>query len=154
MLYNECINIIIVPAINILGHHNSNPNKERNKITAQHNEKIIFDLKNLVQASLEDGKAQNVVTVNLEGKTDIADYMIIASGTSDRHTSSLAQNIIKNVKEKLNYNHVTVEGMSEGNWVLVDIGDVIVHIFKPEIREMYNLEKMWALPLKEPVLVR
>lgn len=76
--------------------------------------------------------------------------MIIASGTSDRHTSSLAQNLIKNVKEKLDYNHVTVEGMSEGNWVLVDIGDVIVHIFKPEYREMYNLEKMWALPLTEP----
>ena len=79
--------------------------------------------------------------------------MIIASGTSDRHTSSLAQNLVKNVKEKLNYNHVSVEGASEGNWVLVDIGNVIVHIFKPEYREMYNLEKMWALPLTEPVFI-
>ena len=126
---------------------------ERCKIT-KHIEKIISDLKSLVQESLEDGKAQNVVTINLEGKTDIADYMIIASGTSDRHTSSLAQNLVKNVKEKLNYNHVSIEGASEGNWVLVDIGDVIVHIFKPEIREMYNLEKMWALPITQPVLVR
>lgn len=79
--------------------------------------------------------------------------MIIASGTSDRHTSSLAQSLVKNVKEKLNYTRVSVEGAAEGNWVLVDIGDVIVHIFKPEFREMYNLEKMWALPLTEPVLV-
>lgn len=102
---------------------------------------------------MEDGKAQDVVTISLKGKTDIADYMIIASGTSDRHTSSLAQNLVKNLKEKLHYNHVSVEGIAEGNWVLVDIGDVIVHIFKPEFREMYNLEKMWALPLTEPVLV-
>ncbi len=80
--------------------------------------------------------------------------MIIASGTSDRHTSSLAQNLVKNVRDKLNYSDVSVEGMSEGNWVLVDIGDVIVHIFKPEYREMYNLEKMWALPINEPALMR
>ena len=113
----------------------------------------MSDIKSLVQESLEDGKAQNVVTINLEGKTDIADYMIIASGTSDRHTSFLAQNLVKKVKEKLNYSHVSVEGASEGNWVLVDIGDIIVHIFKPEVREIYNLEKMWALPLTEPVFV-
>jgi ribosome-associated protein len=102
---------------------------------------------------LEDGKAQNVVTIDLMGKTDIADYMIIASGTSDRHTSSLAQTLAKNIKEKLHYPNVSIEGASEGNWVLVDIGDVIVHIFKQEYRDMYNLEKMWALPLTEPVMV-
>jgi ribosome-associated protein len=79
--------------------------------------------------------------------------MIIASGTSDRHTSSLAHNLIKNLKDKLNYNHVYVEGVTEGNWVIVDVGDVVVHIFKPEFREMYNLEKMWALPLTEPVVI-
>lgn len=102
---------------------------------------------------MENGKANNVVTIDLEGKTDIADYMVIASGTSDRHTSSLAQNLVKNIKEVLGYNHVYVEGISEGNWVLVDVGNVIVHIFKPEYREMYNLEKMWALPIAQPVLV-
>jgi ribosome-associated protein len=127
---------------------------ERTAITTQHIEKVISDIKGLVQASLEDGKAQDVVTIDLEGKTDIADYMIIASGTSDRHASFLAQSLAKNIKEKLNYPYVSIEGASEGNWVLVDIGGVIVHIFKPGYREMYNLEKMWALPLNEPVLVR
>ncbi len=83
----------------------------------------------------------------------MADYMIIASGTSDRHTSSLAENLINKVKEGLNYSNVSVEGLSDGNWVLVDIGDVVVHIFKPGVRELYNLEKMWAMPIKEPVLV-
>ena len=102
---------------------------------------------------MEDGKANNVVTINLEGKTDIADYMVIASGTSDRHTSSLAQNLVDYIKENLGYNHIYVEGIAEGNWVLVDIGNVIVHIFKPEYREMYNLEKMWALPITQPALV-
>lgn len=101
---------------------------------------------------MEDGKASNVVTINLQGKTDIADYMVIASGTSDRHTSSLAHNLVQDIKERLGLNYVYVEGISEGNWVLVDVGNVIVHIFKPEYREMYNLEKMWALPITQPVL--
>lgn len=76
--------------------------------------------------------------------------MIIASGTSSRHTGSIAENLVKKIKERLNYRNIYVEGMPEGNWVLVDIGSVIVHIFKPEFREMYNLEKMWSLPVSEP----
>jgi ribosome-associated protein len=132
--------------------HYSTQERE-NKITTQHFKNIISELRCLVQESLEGGKAHDIITINLAGKTDIADYMIIASGTSDRHTSSLAQNLVKNIKEKMNYNNIRVEGASEGNWVLVDIGDIIVHIFKPEFREIYNLEKMWALPLSEPVLV-
>lgn len=130
-----------------------NINKRAFKITTQHIQNIIADIRSVVQTSLDDGKALDIVTINLKGKSDIADYMIIASGTSDRHTSSLAQNLVKNIKEQLHYDHITVEGMSDGNWVLVDVGDVIVHLFKPEYREMYNLEKMWALPMTEPVLV-
>lgn len=113
----------------------------------------MSDIQSVVKATLDDGKALDIVTINLRGKSDIADYMVIASGTSDRHTSSLAQNLVKNIKDKLRYDHVTVEGVADGNWVLVDFGDVIVHIFKPEYREMYNLEKMWALPINTPVLV-
>lgn len=77
-------------------------------------------------------------------------YMIIASGTSSRHTSSLAENLVQKVKDN-DAAYVNVEGMSEGNWVLIDIGDVVVHIFKPEVRELYNLEKMWSVPAVEAV---
>ena len=107
------------------------------------------DLKKLIVTSLEDGKAQDVVTISLKGKTNIADYMIIASGTSDKHASSLAANLIKNIKTKSRDAYVYAEGMSEGNWVLVDTGNIIVHIFKPGIREVYNLEGMWSVPAFE-----
>lgn len=73
--------------------------------------------------------------------------MIVASGTSSRHTSSIAEKLIKNINTAEPSGVSSVEGMDEGNWVLVDTGDIIVHIFKPETREMYNLEKMWDMPL-------
>jgi ribosome-associated protein len=106
-------------------------------------------LKGFITASLEDGKAENVVTIDLSGKTDIADYMIIASGTSNRHTSFLGESLVQKIRKVEPRGVSSIEGLNEGSWVLVDAVDVIVHIFKPEVRELYNLEKMWSVPLRE-----
>lgn len=109
-------------------------------------------LENLIQHSLEDGKAFDIVSIDLHGKSDIADTMIIASGTSTKHTSFLAQHLIEALKGENPSAVRSVEGLNDGNWVLVDAGDVIVHIFRPEVRDVYNLEKMWAMALPEAEL--
>ena len=95
----------------------------------------------IVETSLDDGKAENVVVIDLKGKTSIANRMVIASGTSDRHVISLAQRVQENLKAA-GYKSVS-EGENRGDWVLIDAYDVIVHIFRPEVRDFYNLEKMW-----------
>jgi len=103
------------------------------------------DLKSLleaVQSSLEASKAEDVVTIDLEGKTLIGDYMVIASGRSERHVGAIADNLIKHLKE-IGALNVSVEGMPKCDWVLIDAGEVIVHLFQPDVREFYNLEKMW-----------
>jgi ribosome-associated protein len=114
-----------------------------------HFSSIVLDLRQLVLSSLEDGKAKDVVTIPLKGKSDIADYLVIASGTSDRHACALASNLVTSIKKSIPDTPVTIEGASEGNWVLVDAGRIIVHVFKPGVREIYNLEDMWAHPLFE-----
>ena len=107
-------------------------------------------LERLIISSLNDRKAEQVSSLNLVGKSDFADLMIIASGTSQRHVSSLADAVVDALK-KAGYEHIPVEGKDVGDWVLVDAGDVIVHLFKPEIRDHYNLEKMWSMPSLKPV---
>src|SRR5205823_2407637 len=97
-----------------------------------------------VIGSLEDGKAEDIVTIDLAGKTTFADYMVVASGRSARQVVSLTEHLEKDLP-----GHVAVEGKSQGDWVLIDAGDVIVHIFRPEIRAYYNLEKMWGAGLPE-----
>ncbi len=95
----------------------------------------------VIKNSLEDMKAEDVVIIDLKGKTSIASYMVVASGTSNRHVASIAQKIEENLK-KSGYK-CSVEGEEKADWVLIDAFDVIVHIFRPEVREFYNLEKMW-----------
>jgi ribosome-associated protein len=92
---------------------------------------------------LDDMKAEDTVTIDLSGKTSIGDYMVVASGRSQRHVASIADNVVKEI-EQTGVRRVRVEGMRQADWVLIDAGDVIVHVFRPEIREFYNLEKMWA----------
>ncbi|HKS88101.1 MAG TPA: ribosome silencing factor [Stellaceae bacterium] len=92
-----------------------------------------------IVASLEDGKAEGIVTIDLAGKTTIADFMVIASGRSARQVAALTEHL-----EQALPGRVAVEGKAQGDWVLIDAGDVIVHIFRPEIRSYYNLEKMWG----------
>lgn len=102
-------------------------------------------LKNLIEASLDDDKAENVVTIDLAGKSSFADYMIIASGRSGRHISTLADKLSSRLKQE-DMPILSIEGKETGDWVLVDCGDIIVHLFRPEIREIYQLEKMWSAP--------
>lgn len=106
----------------------------------------------LIISALEDGKADNIVEIDLAGKTSIADRMIIASGGSQRQVLALTDRVIKALKEN-GHKAIGVEGRTQGDWVLVDLGDVILHIFRPETREHYGLEKMWsvALPPAEPL---
>ena len=99
--------------------------------------------------SLDDDKAQKVVVIDLKGKTAIADYMVIASGTSQRQVSTMAEHLRVRLKS-LGIKSVSVEGISQGDWVLIDGGDVIVHLFRPEIREFYDLEKLWGNPMPRP----
>ena len=96
----------------------------------------------IVMDTLEDSKAEDIVSIDLQGKTSIASYMVIASGTSQRHVASTAQHI----QEKLKAAGFpsAVEGEEKADWVLIDAFDVIIHIFRPEVREFYNLEKMWS----------
>jgi ribosome-associated protein len=88
-------------------------------------------------------KAEDIRTVDLTGKSSLADSMVVASGRSNRHVASIAEQVIKDV-EKAGVPRVRVEGLRQGDWVLIDAGDVIVHVFRPEVRAHYALEKMWS----------
>jgi ribosome-associated protein len=98
--------------------------------------KVVLD-------TLDNAKAEDVVCIDLRGKTSIGDDMVLASGRSQRHVGAVADHLIKKLKDE-GYGRARVEGMPHCDWVLIDAGDVIVHIFRPEVREFYNLEKMWS----------
>ena len=98
-------------------------------------EKLVSELDKL--------KAENIVVINLKGKSSIADYMIIAAGSSSRHTNSMAQKIIEFFKTH-NIKKVSVEGLQKSDWILIDAGDILINLFQQETREFYNLEKMWV----------
>ncbi len=100
-------------------------------------------LHNLVLRSLDDDQAVEVVSIPLSGKSNIADYMVVASGRSSRQVSSMAQKLSERIKQELG-RHVRIEGLPVADWVLIDADDVIVHLFRPEVRSFYNLERMWA----------
>ena len=103
-------------------------------------------LLDLVQSSLEDDKAADIVIVDLAEKSNIADYMVIASGSSKRQVGAMADHLRERLKAK-GLSGVSVEGAERCDWVLLDAGDIIVHLFRPEVRAFYNLEKMWGLQL-------
>jgi ribosome-associated protein len=98
---------------------------------------------NVVLERLDEMKAEDIVTINLTGKTSIADTMVVASGRSSRHVGSVADDVVEHLK-KSGLKQVRVEGQPHCDWVLIDAGDVIVHVFRPEVREFYAIEKMWA----------
>ena len=100
-------------------------------------------LHDLVLRSLDDDKALDVVSIPLGGKSNIADYMVIASGTSTRQVAAMAQKLAERIKRDLG-RVARVEGLPVADWVLIDAEDVIVHLFRPEVRSFYNLERMWA----------
>lgn len=97
----------------------------------------------LVLGRLEDMKAEETVTIDLRGKSAFSDYMVVTTGRSNRHVSSIAENVTKGLKE-VGQKKLHVEGMTNADWVLVDTGEVILHVFRPEVREFYNIERLWA----------
>lgn len=97
----------------------------------------------IVLDTLDNAKAGDVTCIDLKGKTSLGDHMIVASGRSQRHVAAVADHLIKRLKDE-GFGRVRVEGLPHCDWVLIDAGDVIVHVFRPEVREFYNLEKMWS----------
>jgi nicotinate-nucleotide adenylyltransferase len=109
------------------------------------------ELLELIQRTLEDGKAEDIVTIDLAGKTTIADQMVIASGRSARQVLALAEHLEETLSRRM---RISVEGKMQADWVLIDASDVIVHIFRPEVRASYNLEKLWGEALPDAEAVR
>jgi ribosome-associated protein len=101
-----------------------------------------------VLKSLDDDKAEDIVTIDLEGRSSLTDALVIASGRSSRHVASLAEHLARKLKDA-GYGTRPIDGLPQGDWVLVDAGDVIVHLFRPEVREYYDLEGMWSVPEPE-----
>jgi ribosome-associated protein len=97
-----------------------------------------------VLASLEDSKAENIVSIDIQGKSSLGDYMVVASGRSHRHVAAVADHLLKALKDT--GTRARVEGLGSADWVLIDAGDVIVHVFRPEVREFYSIEEMWQAP--------
>jgi ribosome-associated protein len=97
----------------------------------------------LILGQLEDMKAEDTVTIDLKGKTAFADAMVVTSGTSNRHVGAIADRVLQNLK-RAGVPGTHVEGMPHCDWVLIDAGDVVVHVFRPEVRAFYDIEKMWA----------
>lgn len=101
------------------------------------------ELLSLILEELDDDKAEDVVTIPLAGKSDIADHMVVASGRSARHVSAMADKVVRRLKDA-GFGGAQVEGADAADWVLIDAGDVIVHLFRPEVRSFYNIEKVWS----------
>ena len=113
----------------------------------------ISEIKNQIEQILDSNKAKDIVSIDLKKKSYIADFMIIASGTSSRHLQSLAENLVSELK-KIGINGCRIEGRESNDWKLVDAMDIIIHLFHPEKRDFYDLEKMWSEPIpKEKALI-
>ena len=113
----------------------------------------IPKIKKIVEKTLNQNKALNIVSINLRGKTSIADYMVIASGTSSRHIQSLSEILLKELQNN-GINKCKIEGRTSSDWKLIDAIDIIIHIFHPDKRKFYDLEKMWSeLIPKEKILI-
>ena len=108
----------------------------------------IRELKKLIEKTLDQNKAKDIIAINLKGKSSIADYMIIASGNSSRHIQSLSEMLLRKLKEE-GVNQCKIEGKTSDEWKLIDAIDIIIHIFHPKKREFYALEKMWSEPLSK-----
>lgn len=100
-------------------------------------------LLDLILMALDDAKAEDTVAIDITGKSSLSDHMVVTSGRSNRHVAAVADQVVRALKEN-GYAKPRIEGLPAADWVLVDASDVIVHIFRPEVREFYNIEKMWA----------
>ena len=109
------------------------------------------ELLGLVLAALEDAKAEDVVAIDVAEKTSLGDHMVIASGRSQRHVGAIADQVQKKLSDS-GHRRVRIEGVPQCDWVLVDAGDVIIHVFEPDVRKFYNLEKMWQADRPQDVV--
>jgi ribosome-associated protein len=100
------------------------------------------DLVTLVTGQLDADKAEDIQSIDLRGRSSMADHIVIATGTSNRQVAAMAEHLVE--KLKANRYRVALEGMPQGDWVLVDAGDIVIHLFRPEVRSYYNLERMWS----------
>ncbi len=114
---------------------------KKSRPTEEETQKVAA-LHSLVMQSLDDDQAQEIVSIPLEGKSNIADFMVVASGRSSRQVASMAQKLAERIKKT--GRNARIEGLPSADWVLIDAEDVIVHLFRPEVRSFYNLERMWA----------
>lgn len=105
----------------------------------------MTELKDFILASLDDDKGVDIQTIDLSGQSALADYIIVVSGTSSRHITSMAEKLRERLEAR-DRQHIRIEGLGQANWVVLDAGDIIVHLFRPEVREFYNIEKMWSVP--------
>ena len=103
------------------------------------------DLANLILDVLDEHSAQDIIEIDIRGKSSISDYMIVACGRSNRHVGALSDYLIKSLKN-IGKKNIGIEGLKSCDWVLIDVGDVIVHLFRPEVRAFYNIEKIWSMP--------
>ncbi|WP_413720771.1 ribosome silencing factor [Silicimonas sp. MF1-12-2] len=124
---------------------NSTANASRSAMTGDAAKLTSDELLGHILTSLEDDKAEEIVKIDLRGKSEMADYMVIASGRSSRQVAAIAEHLTDKLKQEFG-RLSKVEGKEAGDWVLIDTGDVIVHVFRPEVREFYQLEKMWLSP--------
>ncbi len=109
------------------------------------------DLKNAVVQSIDGDKGEDIIVVDLHDKSNIADFVVIASGRSSRQIAAMADHLVERLQPGLSF-RIAIEGLPQGDWVLIDCGDVVVHLFRPEVRDFYAIEKMWGLePPKMPV---
>ena len=104
----------------------------------------VSSIEELIVARLDDDKAEDIVVIDLKGKSPMADAMIVASGRSHRHVGALADHVVRALKEA-GHGKARVEGLPHCDWVLIDTGDIIVHLFRPEVRTFYNIEKIWSV---------
>lgn len=125
--------------------HNATANASRSGMTGEAAPLTSDELLAHILTSLDDDKAEEIVKIDLRGKSEMADWMVIASGRSSRQVSAIADHLTDKLKQ--DFGRLSkVEGKETGDWVLIDAGDVIVHVFRPEVREFYQLEKMWLSP--------
>ncbi|WGM40848.1 ribosome silencing factor [Caulobacter sp. NIBR1757] len=120
------------------------PQAQEAVIPASNEEPRQGSLEELILSRLDDDKAQEIVLIDLKGKSPMADSMIVASGRSHRHVGALADHVLRTLKDN-GYGRARVEGLPHCDWVLIDAGDVVVHLFRPEVRSFYNIEKIWSV---------
>ncbi len=133
-----------------LGKQNLSSGEREDAFSKLSQEERSQTILSLILSELDDDKAENVVTISLAGKSDIADAMVVASGRSQRHVGAMADKVMRRLKDA-GFSRARIEGAGACDWVLIDAEDVIVHLFRPEVREFYNIERVWSEAAHAPV---